>query len=179
MDTRWRLYYNEEWVASHSVEETAAVLIHEVSHLLREHDARSAAAVKHEQLWNTAADCEINDDLLAEGLPLPDNPPTPERFGFSNGENAETYYRQLLKPVADAEPMSRHTQQLPVLTADPARMASRGRGELPDDDGRPGGVPGVDPIKAKLVPREVAHQILDHAAVGDAPLGWKRWARPC
>ena len=131
VDTRWRLYYNEEWVASHSVEETAAVLIHEVSHLLREHDARHAAAVKHERLWNTAADCEINDDLLAEGLPLPDNPPTPERFGFSNGENAETYYRQLLKPVADAEAMKPTTQRLPVLTADPARMASRDRGSYP------------------------------------------------
>jgi len=179
VDTRWRLYYNEEWVASHSVEETAAVLIHEVSHLLREHDARKhAAAVKHERLWNTAADCEINDDLLAEGLPLPDNPPTPERFGFSNGENAETYYRQLLKPVADTEGRQADDAALPCPDCGSGAHGESRPWELPDDDGRPGGVPGVDPIKAKLVRREVAHQILDRTGEGgDAPLGWKRWAK--
>ena len=42
VDSRWRLYYNDAWVAAHTVEETAAVLIHEVSHLLR--DARRAKA---------------------------------------------------------------------------------------------------------------------------------------
>jgi predicted metal-dependent peptidase len=66
VDVHWRLYYNDAWVSSHTVEENAAVLIHEVSHLLRDHDARKrAAAVRNELVWNTAADCEINDDLLA------------------------------------------------------------------------------------------------------------------
>ena len=81
VDSRWRLYYNEAWVAAHSVEENAAVLIHEVSHLLRQHEARKlACAVSDIQLWNTAADCEINDDLTAEHLPLPDNPPVPDDY---------------------------------------------------------------------------------------------------
>src|SRR5918996_3284920 len=100
VDSRWRLYYNDEWLAAHTVEENAAVLIHEVSHLLRDHEARKqAAAVKDHVLWNTATDCEINDDLLAEGLPLPDDPPRPGKYGLQNGENAETYYRQLFKPA--------------------------------------------------------------------------------
>src|SRR5215510_4945395 len=102
VDSRWRLYYNDEWVAHHSVEENAAVLIHEVSHLLREHEARKqAAAVKDITLWNTATDCEINDDLTAEGLPLPDDPPRPDKLGLVNGENAETYYRQLYVKGSD------------------------------------------------------------------------------
>ena len=178
VDTRWRLYYNEDWVASHSVEENAAVLIHEVSHLLREHDARKhAAAVRHERLWNTAADCEINDDLLAEGLPLPDNPPTPERFGFRNGENAETYYRQLLKPVNDTDRDAGDADSHCPDCGSGAHGEPR-PWELPDDDGRPGGVSGVDPVKAQLVRREVAHHILDRTGdAGDAPLGWRRWAK--
>ena len=178
VDTRWRLYYNEDFVAAHTVEENAAVLIHEVSHLLREHDARKhAASVRHDRLWNTAADCEINDDLLAEGLPLPDNPPTPERFGFSNGENAETYYRQLLKPANDADGDAGDAG-LPGHDCGSGAHGESRPWELPDDDGRPGGVPGVDPVKAQLVRREVAHQILDRAGdAGDAPLGWKRWAK--
>ncbi|HET9271841.1 MAG TPA: hypothetical protein VFO31_26870, partial [Vicinamibacterales bacterium] len=100
VDSRWRLYYNDDWLTGHTVEENAAVLIHEVSHLLRDHEARKhAAAVADVTLWNTATDCEINDDLLAEGLPLPDNPPQPAQFGLEEGENAETYYRRMMKPT--------------------------------------------------------------------------------
>ena len=180
VDTRWRLYYNDEWIKSHTVEENAAVLIHEVSHLLREHDARRhAAAVSNERLWNTAADCEINDDLLAEGLPLPDNPPTPERFGLRNGENAETYYRQLRKPPKDGDGDD-HADDAALGCPDCGSGAhgERRPWELPDDDGSPGGTPGVDSVKAKLVQREVAHHILDKTGdPGDVPLGWKRWAQ--
>ena len=98
VDSHWRLYYNDAWVAAHTVEENAAVLIHEVSHLLREHEARKqAAAVKDATLWNTATDCEINDDLTAEGLPLPDDPPQPGKYGLQTGENAETYCHDPLR----------------------------------------------------------------------------------
>src|SRR5215471_21668545 len=44
VDAYWRLYYNERWVATHSVEENASLLIHEVSHLLRDHEARKKSA---------------------------------------------------------------------------------------------------------------------------------------
>lgn len=179
VDSRWRLYYNDEWVAAHTVEENAAVLIHEVSHLLRDHAARKqAAAVRNETLWNTATDCEINDDLTAEGLPLPDNPPRPEHYGLTTGENAETYYRQLSKPSQSGEPTP-GDQQSPPLAHDCGSGAhgERRPWELPDDDGSPGGVPGVDPVKAELVRRDVAHRILDRSGeAGDVPLGWRRWA---
>ena len=50
--------------------------------------------------------------------------------------------------------------------------------ELPDDDGSPGGAPGVDPVKAELVRRDVAQRILDRSGdAGDVPLGWRRWAQ--
>ena len=177
VDARWRLYYNDAWVAKHSVEENAAVLIHEVSHLLRDHEARKhAAGVADERLWNTAADCEINDDLLAEGLPLPDDPPRPERFKMDVGETAETYYRALLKPKRQGDRPRRGSAK----DCDCGSGAHGGRRpwEVPDDDGSPGGTPGVDPVKAKLVRREVANRILDRTGeAGDVPLGWKRWAQ--
>ena len=181
VDTRWRLYYNDEWVAGHSVEENAAVLIHEVSHLLREHEARKqATAVKNAQLWNTATDCEINDDLTAEGLPLPDDPPVPGKFGLHTGENAETYYRQLLKGGQDRA--AGGVKGSDPSTAQHIDCGSGAHGEhrpweLPDDDGSPGGAPGVDPVKAELVRRDCAQRILDRSGdAGDAPLGWRRWA---
>src|SRR5581483_3548523 len=60
-----------------SVEEIAAVLIHEVSHLLRNHSTRRdkvSARLGDKfsmEKWNDAADCEINDDLHDARLKLP------------------------------------------------------------------------------------------------------------
>src|SRR5215204_3835818 len=99
VDAYWRLYYNESWMTTHTVEENAALLIHEVGHLLRDHEARKkSAAARDAHLWNTAADCEINDDLIAEGLPLPNDPPQPGRYGLPSGETAELYYKELSTP---------------------------------------------------------------------------------
>ena len=180
VDSRWRLYYNDAWLAANSVEENAAVLIHEVSHLLREHEARKqAAAVRNITLWNTATDCEINDDLAAEALPLPDNPPQPGKYGLNTGEHAETYYRQLMTP-ADAGQASPDAEQTSPVARDCGSGAhgERRPWELPDDDGSPGSTPGVDPVKAELVRREVAQKILDRSGdAGDVPLGWRRWAQ--
>src|SRR6187455_2172710 len=99
VDAHWRLYYNDTWVARHTVEENATLLIHEVGHLLRDHASRrKAAGITDHRRWNTAADCEINDDLHAEGLPLPGDPPLPARYGLESGATAEFYYKQLPGP---------------------------------------------------------------------------------
>jgi predicted metal-dependent peptidase len=183
VDAQWRLYYNDAWLSAHTVEENAAVLLHEVSHLLRDHAARKqAAAVRDISLWNTATDCEINDDLTAEGLPLPDDPPRPGNYGLQTGENAETYYRQLLTPQSDRSAGSpRTTAAAPTVVTDDCGSGAHGERrpwEVVDDDGTPGSVPGVDPVKAELVRREVAQKILDRSGdAGDAPLGWRLWAR--
>ncbi len=170
VDMHWRLYYNDAWLAEHSVEENAAVLIHEVSHLLREHEGRKqAAAARNPALWNTATDCEINDDLVAEGLPLPNDPPLPTKFGLTEGETAETYYAKLAKGSDPATQL--HTD------CGSGAHGERRPWELPADDGGAGGVPGVDPVKAELVRRDVAQRILDRTGdAGDAPYGWRRWA---
>ena len=80
----------------HTVEENATLLIHEVGHLVRDHEARKkAAGITDHRRWNTAGDCEINDDLHAEGLPLPGDPPLPAKYGLESGDTAEVYYKQL------------------------------------------------------------------------------------
>src|SRR5262245_60161969 len=99
VDAHWRLYYNAGWLAAHTVEENASLLIHEVSHLLRDHEARKKASGSTDhRRWNTAGDCEINDDLQAEELPLPGDPPLPSKYGFQSGQSAEIYYHQLASP---------------------------------------------------------------------------------
>jgi predicted metal-dependent peptidase len=175
VDSQWRLYYNEAWLAAHSVEQNASLLVHEVSHLLRDHEGRKkAAGIRDHRRWNTAGDCEINDDLQEEGLPLPGDPPLPARYGLRNGERAETYYHQLPSPPrADDQGATGEGQD-----CGSGAHGERRFWELPADDGSEGGVPGVDRIKAELVRRDVAHRIEATSIYDtDVPLAWRRWAR--
>jgi len=166
VDSEWRLYYNERWLASHSVEENASLLIHEVSHVLRDHAARrKSAGFTDARRWNTAGDCEINDDLHEEGLPLPGHPPMPGHYGLQSGDNAEVYYRQL--PSAP-----------PSQDCGSGAHGERREWELPVDDGSETSMPGVDRLKAELVRREVARQIDQKSLYAtDVSHAWRRWAR--
>jgi predicted metal-dependent peptidase len=176
VDVNWRLYYNEAWVATHTVEENASLLIHEVSHLLRDHESRKkAAAVRDSYVWNTATDCEINDDLAAEGLPLPGNPPHPEKYGLPPGESAELYYRHLYKPQDADDPKPRRNETRHDDCGSGAH-GDRRPWELPDEPATTGGTPGVDAVKAEIVRREVARRIMDTSGIGDVSIAWRRWA---
>jgi predicted metal-dependent peptidase len=178
VDSRWRLYYNDAWVAAHTVEQNASLLIHEVSHLLRDHEERKkAAGIRDHRRWNTAGDCEINDDLDAEGLPLPGDPPLPGKYGLLSGNNAEIYYKQLPAPPRADRHAGAGDEQQPWQDCGSGAHGERRFWELPADDGTDGGVPGVDRIKAELVRREVARRIEETSPYdGDVPSGWRRWA---
>jgi predicted metal-dependent peptidase len=202
VDAYWRVYYNESWMATHTVEENAALLIHEVGHLLRDHEARKkSAGARDPRLWNTAADCEINDDLAAEGLPLPGDPPQPGKYGLPTGDTVELYYKALSTPQARSkdergpstlrQSLGRPEQGRGATGSGSSRAKSRddcddcGSGahgerrpwELPPDEQSSGGTPGVDAVKAEMVRREVAKRIMDISGLfGDVPLGWRRWA---
>lgn len=99
VDSKYRLYYDPIVLVKWNVKEVAAVLIHEVSHILRKHSIRGQKINANAELWNIANDAEINDDLLAEGLELPGSPITPAslKVGLGNGHLAEEYYFALLK----------------------------------------------------------------------------------
>jgi hypothetical protein len=106
---------------------------------------------------------------------------------LQQGETAETYYRLMMNPAQAGSSGSTGghgrvttNHQPPTTNRDCGSGAhgERRAWELPDDDGSPGGVPGVDPVKAELVRRECAQKILDRSGdAGDVPLGWRRWAR--
>jgi predicted metal-dependent peptidase len=184
VDAYWRLYYNESWMATHSVEENAALLIHEVGHLLRDHEARrKAAAARDARLWNTAADCEINDDLAAEGLPLPGDPPQPGKYNLPTGDIAERYYNELSKPrraAKDDREASTGSGSSRSQSKDDCGSGAHGERrswELPPDELSSDGTPGVDAVKAEMVRREVAKRIMDISGFsGEVSLGWRRWA---
>ncbi len=169
VDDRWRLYVGPAALERWSVPEVAGVLLHEVGHLVRDHHARHAEqAVTDALLWNLAGDAEINDDLLAAGIPLPGGPVTPASIGAPEGQLAERYFARLL--------------DLAEVGGDPRCGSGAGGSalaeELAADDPAH---PGRSDLDQELVRRAVAEAIAEHDAArgveaGTIPGGWRRWA---
>lgn len=167
IDERWRIYVNSEFVESRTVEQTAAVLIHELNHGLRSHADRARnidvgrSAV---EVWNYAADCEINDDLVKDGLDV-ESGVLPETFDLEEHRTAEQYYRELIRSAVEVEVDLRCGSGCSGHSVD---------GEI--DPGEPGG-PGV--VERELLRRIVAAAVVEHERAqgcGSVPAGLRRWA---
>ena len=89
---RWVCYYNPEFCSSLTVPELGTIICHELYHLLRLHHSRRGG--RDPELWNSAGDFEINDDLSE--LRLPSEALIPQRFGLPDGKIVEEYYEMLL-----------------------------------------------------------------------------------
>jgi predicted metal-dependent peptidase len=165
VDRKWRLYVDPDAVDRWSVPEIGAVLVHELSHLLRDHARRAIEIGVGEtqfEEWNIAADCEINDDLLSAGLVFPDTPMTPGLFGWPESALAESYFHLLRRGERE--------QSAP-------ECGSGTHGRARPWEGADGELPGVGPEEAELVRRRVAADVAAHAKLaGNIPEGWLRWA---
>jgi len=93
VDMWWRLYYDPAVITRWTVEQLSGVLYHEIAHLLRDHASRMKDF--DHVAANIAADAEINDDLLQEGVQLPAGAITPASIGQPDGLLAEEYYAAL------------------------------------------------------------------------------------
>ncbi len=100
VDQYWRLYFDPAAVETWPVEELAGTIYHEITHLLWDHHGRGRD-LGNPAAWNIAADAEVNDNLLAEGVRLPGRPITPAMLGQPEGRLAEEYYEalQVQKPA--------------------------------------------------------------------------------
>lgn len=105
IDPKWRLYFDPQTVEDWTVEQVEFAWLHEAGHALREH-ARRAKSIgvtpATHDVWNVAGDCEINDDLLRDRLTPPFEVCHPGRFGFADGDFAESYYSRLMEQVNNA-----------------------------------------------------------------------------
>ncbi|MFE2928255.1 vWA domain-containing protein [Streptomyces goshikiensis] len=165
VDRHWRCYVAPAFVDATPVTELAGVWIHEVAHLLRDHHARAGrlpAADQRDHLRvNLAQDCEINDDLLADGLRLPEGRVEPRDFGLPAGGMFESY--------------------LPALPASPPHGADCGSGAhgtpMPWELGEAAGPARIGAVEAEALRRQSAEAVRAHQrARGSVPAGWRRWA---
>ncbi|WP_432572344.1 DUF2201 family putative metallopeptidase [Kineococcus sp. SYSU DK005] len=138
IDTRWRMYYNPEFVLTLDVAELVGVWLHEVGHPLRRHHERFDALGEPQErhpLFNRAGDCAVNDDLRAAGVRLPAVKAWfPERVpGADPGMTAEQIYRLLVAGPAGRRLAARSPELLllpAVLRHDhgvPQRVLARTR----------------------------------------------------
>ncbi|MEU7281059.1 VWA-like domain-containing protein [Streptomyces sp. NPDC045431] len=165
VDRHWRCYVSPSFVEATPVAELAAVWIHEAAHLLRDHHGRAdrlpAADQRDHHRVNVAQDCEINDDLLADGLPLPAGRMEPGLFGLPTGRLFEEYVTTLPPDVRTHDCGSgAHGKPLPW--------------ELPGTDGSPA---RLGEAEAQALRRHTAEAMRAHRrSRGTLPAGWQRWA---
>ena len=162
VDRHWRCYASPGFVAATPLPELASVWVHEVSHLLRDHHGRASRLPAelqgdHRRI-NLAEDCEINDDLVSDGLRLPANHIRPSTFGLPNGKLFEEYL-----------------PSIPPSVACPLCGSGAYGGIEPWDIG-PSGT-RVSPTEAEAIRRYTADAVrAQHRSRGDVPAGWRRWA---
>lgn len=109
VDERWRMYYDPEKCLEWTVQEIAAVWLHEVGHVIRAHNERFRAleGYNHDpHLFNAAGDAAINSDLRESDVLLP---------------NPELRYY--------AEPNSRFPKWKKGMTAEEMYFIGRGLGQ--------------------------------------------------
>ncbi|MFI6575363.1 VWA-like domain-containing protein [Nocardiopsis sp. NPDC050513] len=169
VDRHWRCYVSPAFVAATPVPELAGVWVHEVAHLLRDHHGRADRLPAGEQRdrlrVNVAQDCEINDDLLADGLELPKGRVEPKGYGLPAGLLFEEYLPLLPSPIPSAS------------AAECADCGSGADGvrrawETPEGHGA-----GVSEVEAESLRRSTAEAVRAHVrARGSVPAGWRQWA---
>lgn len=169
VDAHWRCYVSPAFVAATPVEELAGIWVHEVSHLLRDHHGRADRLAREHGLAgpadrlriNIAADCEINDDVYGDGLPVPGGVVLPSALNLRPGELMEEYLTGLRS----------------VPAADQLAWSDCGSGADGLDrewDLGPDGAHGLSVQERDGIRFRVARGIV--GAPGDAPRGWRRWA---
>lgn len=103
VDEYWRLYYNPNFLKDWKTKEISTLWYHEVLHLIRNHVKRALVHLDLQPaIWNVAADCEINDDLVAEELKVRGGwgkACLPKHFDLPEKKVVEWYYSRLLKEM--------------------------------------------------------------------------------
>ena len=180
VDEGWHIYLDPDVLGTMDVPTVGFWLVHQVSHLLRDHAQRSpvrdpdggvgpgAQRTQGQRQWNLAADAEINDDLVAGETVKPAAAITPSALDLPDSLTAEDYWAAL---------GGRGQEHWQPDRSGATEGCDCGSGC--DGAGRPwnSGATGVGRTGRKLLERDVARRIREHQRrYGNTPAGWQRWA---
>jgi len=174
IDYDYNIYFNPDNIrrlsdAAGSREKALAQVgflwIHEISHVLRDHGERAREANAQANLWNLAADLEINDAAWP-GIVMPDGEfagVEPLGFNYPTGLLAEQYYQRVQEDgyqVPDSE----------IWLEGSGSHGEVRSWELGEDRQQ------LSDLQRELTARETARELLSAGQQGALPGGWKRWA---
>ena len=174
IDRKWHIYANPDHLEALDTSEIAGLIVHNLNHGLRDHAQRATALsveARMGNVWQVACDCEIDDDLAADGLTLPENLAFPYMYDMDNGHTAERYYQGLFE--------GGFVESVELERAGEFSLHSCGSGatgivegyELSGDD--------LSDAEREMLRHNTARAIRDHAAArgrGSVPAGLQRWA---
>jgi predicted metal-dependent peptidase len=192
VDEGGRLYVDPGKVSEWGADGCAAVLAHEVQHVVRDHAGRRGD--REMMLANIAADCEINDDVLEAGWKFPviahdkdgkgASPLTPQMFGLPPRGTFEEYYEIIRKKVSKAIEQAMKEGGVPGAGGKCGGCAGNpgpeGSGSM-EERARQAGIEVPDPMSAQdkeLLRRRTAENVRQHEATsrGTVPAGLRAWA---
>lgn len=161
VDKHWRLYYNPEYCKSISLEELTGIFYHEVLHLIRSHFSRGVAINANPSIWNIAADCEINDDIIEEikqdnrcKMSLTEDVCHPEKLGLELFKSAEYYYFKIMNNESNnINELKRSVTSGNCGSASGGISGDYELGEPSESN------PGITQSNISIVLRKVAHDI--------------------
>lgn len=205
VDKHWRLYYDPQFVEDRDVSELAAVLYHEVSHLLRKHNQRGVGKTAQiswpaecvpddlnptkEQsgfvmipLWLLATDFEINDDIHREcrsqtikKIHLWDKCILPSQFDLPEGLLAEEYYEMMIQKARENSDGGGKKKKKGQQYLEIMDCGSGCCGD-PRPYEEPDGNPDV-PSVSDARAEVIRHETAKRIkSIGNAPGSWERWA---
>ena len=167
-DEHWRLYFHPSIVDEWTAADIGRELVHHAGHLLRDHADRARNAGIDERTltdWVTATDCEINDDLTAADLELPQRPIQPHDIGCDPGRLAEEYFTAIRRDQGAGECEHDGDRDCGSASHGQARSYERGEG-------------GIGNQQQHLLRCRVACEVLEHGKQpGTVPAGLLRWAQ--
>ena len=93
----WQIHADPAELDAMAVDDLGRLLVHLVSHVLREHGARAdrldvRGTDGGPEAWNRGSDAEVNDDLALDGMVPPCAADLPADLGAEAGRMAEHYY---------------------------------------------------------------------------------------
>jgi predicted metal-dependent peptidase len=209
VDEFGRIYYDPDKLEEWGTEKSAAVLIHECCHILKFHAQRAKLQGINQttgDTWNIACDMAINDDLIAENLPLPERCWTPKKasekyeMDIPDWRSEEEYYYLIKEKheegqyiiCFDPDCPQRKSNQKPGSGGE-GNKAGKGpkhihgtlhgsgtngiRAEWEEEGIGSGDSKGLSQSELRAIQRQVAHAIQDHIKNrGTVPGDWERWA---
>lgn len=154
IDKHSRVYVNVVFWETLTLEEQAAVIVHELQHVFRKHFARALGLSLDKTAMNICMDCEINDSPMLRKM-LPKNGAFPGNYGWDAGLMFEEY-AQLWRKNPPQEPED------PQVGSGDCGSGATGQPEDYELPSPADGGPGLDETQTEISITQTAKDIQQH-----------------